>query len=184
MNVKKAIEKRTSIRKFKDIPISDNIVHELIEAGRLAPSGCNVQPTRYFIIKDKSMKELLKKKRAFEQDFVYDAPLIIVLCGNPKEYENFKETKRKQKKVIMEKLKCFKEKLTIRDISIASSFIILRATELDLGTCYIGLINEDVLKKELNIPKEWVIPYVIIFGYSINHSQKKSRKSLNELILK
>lgn len=184
MHVKEAIEKRTSIRKFKDTPIPDNIVNELIKAGRLAPSGSNVQPTRYFIIKDKKLKEKLKKRKAFEQDFVYDAPLIILLCGNPQNYEKFKEVKLK-KGILSEKaLVSFEKERTIRDISIASSFLVLRATELGLGTCYIGLINENVLKEELNISKEWVIPYVIILGYPGEPSEKSSRKSLNELILK
>ena len=183
MHVKEAIEKRTSIRKFKDTPIPDNIVNELIEAGRLAPSGSNVQPTRYFIIKDKELKEKLKKKRAFEQDFVYDAPLIIVLCGNPKDYERFKEVKLK-KGILSEKaLISFERERAVRDISISSSFLVLRATELGLGSCYIGLINEDVLKKELSILKEWIIPYAVIFGYPDEPSQKSSRKDLNELIL-
>ena len=182
MDVKKAIEKRKSIRRFKEKEVPNEIIKEVIDAARRAPSGCNVQPTRYFVIKDKKLKERLKQKEAFGQDFVYEAPLIIVLCGNPKDYENFKEVKLK-KGILSEKdLVNFEKQMVIRDISIASSFLVIRTVELSLGVCYIGLINENVLKKELNIPKEWVIPFVIIAGYPAETPKQTSRKDLDEVM--
>ncbi len=192
MHVKEAIKKRRSIRKFKENEVSERLIREIIDAARRAPSGCNVQPTRYFIIKDKKLKEKLKKKRAFKQDFVYEAPIIVVLCGNPEEYENFKEIKYQQEEGTLPKdltevkkvLKGIEEERANRDISIASSFFVLRATELGLGTCYIGLVNRDVLKEELNIPKDWFVPFVIIMGYPAEDPRQRPRKDLNELILK
>ena len=190
MDVKEAIEKRKSIRRFKENEVSDKIIREIIDAARRAPSGCNVQPTRYFIIKDKETKEKLKKKIAFKQDFVYEAPVIIVLCGNPKEYENFKEIRYQQEEGTLPKdltevkrvLKGLEEERANRDISIASVFFVLRATELGLGTCYIGLINRDVLKEELNIPREWFIPFVIIMGYPAETPKQRPRKDLDEIM--
>ncbi len=192
MHVKEAIEKRRSIRKFEEKQVSDEIIREIIDSARRAPSGCNVQPTRYIIIKDKKTKEKLKKKGVFRQDFVYESPIIVVLCGNPKEYENFKEVKYQQEEGTLPKdltevkkvLRGIEEERANRDISIASSFFVLRATELGLGTCYIGLINRDVLKEELNIPKDWFVPFVIIMGYPSENPQQRPRKDLNELILK
>jgi nitroreductase len=190
MDVKEAIEKRKSIRRFKQKQVPDKIIKEVIDAARRAPSGCNVQPTRYFVIKDKKLKERLKQKEAFRQDFVYDAPVIIVLCGNPKEYENFKEIKYQQEEGTLPKdltkvkeiLKGLEEERAIRDISIASSFLVLRAVELGLGVCYIGLINENALKKELNIPKKWIIPFIIIMGYPAEFPQQRPRKNLDEIM--
>jgi nitroreductase len=192
MDVKEAIEKRRCIRKYQDKEVPENLIKEILEAGRLAPSGCNVQPTRYFIIKDKKTKQRLKQKKAFEQDFVYEAPIIIVLCGNPKDYEKFGGVKYQQEEgtlpknltMVKEVLKGKNEERTLRDISIASVFLVLRATELGLGTCYIGLINKNVLKKEFNISKEWILPFVITLGYPAESPKQRPRKDLNELILK
>lgn len=182
MEVKEAIEKRKSIRGFKEKEVSDEIIKEVIDAARRAPSGCNVQPTRYFIIKDKKLKEKLKQKEAFGQNFVYDAPVIIVLCGNPKDYEEFKEVKHKEGILSKKDLMNFEKERVIRDISIASSFLVLRATELGLGVCYIGLINENTLKKELKIPEEWVIPFSMIAGYPAEIPNQTPRKDLNEIM--
>jgi len=191
MDVKEAIEKRRSIREYQAKEVPKNLIDEVLDAGRLAPSGCNVQPTRYFIIKDKKLKEKLRQKRAFEQDFVYQAPVIIVLCGNPKDYEKFEGVKYQQKEgtlpknltKIKQSLEGLEKERIQRDISIASVFLILRATELGLGTSYAGLIDRDVLKKELNIPKEWIIPFIILLGYPAESPKQRPRKDLHELIL-
>jgi len=47
LTTKEAIERRRSIRKFKDKSVPDEHIMELIEAARLAPSGCNAQPWRF-----------------------------------------------------------------------------------------------------------------------------------------
>ena len=52
-----------------------------------------------------------------------------------------------------------------RDLSFASQNLVLRSTELGLGTCYIGMVNRDKLKEILNIPQNYLLPYVIIAGY-------------------
>lgn len=192
MPIKEIIQKRRSIRKYKNKKIPKNLIKEILEAGILAPSGCNVQPTRYFLIKDKNLIKRLKQKRAFVQDFVYKAPLIIVLCGNPHDYKSFKEIIKDRNEIpkniseskITAILKNKEKEKTIRDISITSVFIVLQATELGLGTCYIGLINENVLKQELKIPKDYIIPFVITMGYPVEFPKQSPRKRLNELILK
>lgn len=192
MDVKEAIEKRRSIRKYQDKEVSENLIKEILEAGRLAPSGCNVQPTRYFIIKDKKTKERLKQKGAFEQNFVYDAPVIIVLCGNPKDYDNLEGVRYLQEEGILPKdlndikkmHKGRNEERTLRDVSINSVYLILRAIELGLGAGCVALINKDVLREELKIPKEWVLPFVITLGYPAESPKQRPRKDLNELILK
>jgi nitroreductase len=182
MDVKKAIEKRKSIRRFKEKQVPNKMIKEIIDAARRAPSGCNVQPTRYFVIKDRKLKERLKQKKAFEQEFVYNAPIIIVLSGNPKDYETFGEVKRKKGLLSENDLVNYKKERVFRDISIASSFLVLKAVELGLGTCYIGLINENVIKEELKIPKEWLIPFIIIVGYPAENPEPTPRKDLDEIM--
>jgi nitroreductase len=180
MDVKEAIEKRRCIRKYQDKEVSENLIKEILEAGRLAPSGCNVQPTRYFIIKDKKTKQRLKQKKAFEQDFVYEAPIIIVLCGNPKDYEKFEGVKYQQEEgtlpkdltMVKEVLKGKNEERTLRDISIASVFLVLRAMDLGLGTCYVGLINKDVKGRIKHIKR---VDYTICYNFRLSSRITKTK---------
>ncbi len=81
MNVFEAIEKRRSIRRFKATSLSKEQIDRLMNAARFAPSGSNVQPWRFIIVKKKELKAELRKA-SFDQKFVEDAPIVIVCCGN------------------------------------------------------------------------------------------------------
>lgn len=87
MDVKKAIEKRRSIRKYKNREIPDDLIKEVINAARLAPSGNNTQPCTYYVVRDEETKSKLRKNRVFSQNFVYTAPAIIVCCTDPTAYK-------------------------------------------------------------------------------------------------
>ena len=172
MDVKKAIEERRSVRVYEDKAIPDDLIKELIDAARLAPSGNNTQPSKYVIVKDYQTKAKLKKNNVFPQDFVYKSPAIIVCCTNPSAYEkNVKEFDNTN------------EVRAIRDVSIASSFLILRATELGLGTCYVGWVDEEKIKEALDIPRKYLVPYVITLGYPANKPKPTSRKGIDEILL-
>ena len=168
--VKKIIEKRKSIRKYKDKEISDDIINKIIDVARLAPSGNNAQPSEYIVIKDKKTIEELRENSIFPQKFVYTAPLLIVCCANPDAYSKVTGMDDSNKD------------RALRDVSIASSYLMLRATELGLGTCYIGWVNKEKIKDILSIPKNYVVPYVITVGYPDEKSKGRSRKNLKEVI--
>ncbi len=173
MDVKKAIEIRASIRKYQDKEVSDRDLNEVINAARLAPSGNNAQPWRFKIIKDEKIKEELKVKRIFKQDFVYSAPVIIVCCADPKAYPEAKFEPAFDDPY---------ETRAIRDLSIASQNLVLRATELGMGTCYVGWLNKEGIKKVLKLPKRYIVPYVITVGYPAEKSIRKSRKDMSEIV--
>jgi nitroreductase len=169
MEVIDAIKKRRSIRKFKDKTVSKDLIKELLEAARLAPSAYNSQPWKFVIIDDKKIIGELKKESVFIQDHVYNAPLIIVCCGDISCYpERSKDSFE------------LKDLLNI-DVSIAAENLVLRATELGLGTCYVGLVNREKIKKIMKIPENYIIPYVITVGYADENPSATSRKSLNEI---
>lgn len=194
MDVKSAIEQRRSIRKYTDKEVSDETVKELLEAARLAPSGCNAQPWRFYVINDKLTMRKLREKRAFQQGFVYRAPLIIVCCGDPGTYsgkyggeyqvEEGSVPKDKDDRKKMFSIVEGREPLrAVRDVSIASGFLVLRATELGLGTSYIGLIKEQVLKEVLHIPDEFVIPFVITAGYYSVNPVPRQTNELGDIVI-
>ena len=65
-----AIENRRSIRKFLPDDISDDVIMELIRAAQLAPSGCNAQPWRFKVVKDKEYKRQLAEETTWDQPFI------------------------------------------------------------------------------------------------------------------
>lgn len=179
MNIKTAIETRRSIRKYQDQEIPESLIKELIEAARLAPSAYNAQPSRFVILKSKKIKETLKGNKVFKQPFVYEAPVIIVCSADPEVYpkEKFEPTYSNPREIAG-------EVGAVRDLSISVQNLVLRATDLGLGTCYVGLVARDRLKKDLGIPKNYVLPFVITLGYPAEKPEFKPRKNLKELVIK
>ena len=79
MELSEAIRKRRSIRKFKDTPIPENIIHDILTAAMSAPSACNKRPWEFYVITNEKKLEELKGASRFAR---YNAPLAIVVCGN------------------------------------------------------------------------------------------------------
>jgi nitroreductase len=75
------------------------------------------------------------------------------------------------------------ETRALRDLSIASSYLVLRATDLGLGTCYCGWIKKEEIKKVLNLPKGYVVPYVITLVYPDENPAPRPRKGIDEIVL-
>ncbi len=172
MDVKQAITERKSIRKYDSRPVSDEIITELIDAARLAPSGCNVQGSYYKIVKGEGIN-ILKDKEIFPQDFVYDAPVIILCCYDKEAYPEQKNVSYGTDPVTR----------SIRDLSIASSFIVLRATELGLGSCYVGWMEKMKVKKILDIPKNIDVLFAITVGYPAEDPKPTVRKDIKEIMI-
>lgn len=80
-----------------------------------------------------------------------------------------------------EKLSCGQYAYTV-DLSIATSFMILEATELGLGTCWLGGFDENMVKKILDIPEEIRIVAMTTIGYPSEHPQPRPRKTSDEII--
>ncbi|MFH1445336.1 MAG: nitroreductase family protein [Nanoarchaeota archaeon] len=169
MKVKDAIEQRKSIRKYSDKQIPEEIIKELLIAAQKAPSAKNVQSHKYFIVKNKDVIEKLKKEKAFEQPYVYDAPLIVVCCANPQLYPK------------MESADSSSDEYALIDLSIAASFMVLRAVELGLGSVFVAWVYPDKIRKVLGIPEEYIIPFVLPIGYPAENPNQRPRKGLDEI---
>ena len=170
MDVEEALHQRKSIRKYQRKKIPDEIIKELLDAARRAPSAKNVQSHKYFIVNDEATKKKLKECNAFKQPFVYDAPLIIICCADPNKYP---------KSVDVDDTP---EHYALVDLSIASSFLVLRATELGLGAVFVAWLYRDKLKEALGIPEEYIVPFVLPIGYPDEDPAPKPRKELKEIV--
>jgi nitroreductase len=173
MDVKEAIDKRRSVRAFSEEEVPRKDMEEIIDAGRLAPSGSNTEPLKVAVVESKEARKELEREGAFSQGFVHTAPLILVIAGDPNDYEKESRPELKGKG----KQRC------IRDLSIASGFMSLRATELGYSSIWIGLIDENVIKGVLDLDKGLMIPYVLCIGKPAEEPNPRSRKSLDETII-
>lgn len=154
MEVFECVKTLSSIRSYIKKAVPDGIVREVIEAGRLAPSAHNDQPWQFILVRDKAKLEGLEKY-CISGRFVSEVDFAVAVVTDPS--SKWHET----------------------DGTRAVQNMVLTAWSHKLGSCWIGNIDRDGLKKYLNIPDKFHVLTVLPFGYFDQRqvSSAKNRKS-------
>ncbi|MCU0861591.1 MAG: nitroreductase family protein [Methanomassiliicoccales archaeon] len=157
MEVSSAIQKRRSIRKYKAKEVPHDLLLEILEAARLAPSGANRQPWQLIVVTD------LERRRGLvpickDQRFIADAGAFIAVIDDPA------------------------QKWARVDAAIAMEHIALTAVDKGLGTCFIGAFDGEKLAAYLGVPKPYVVTVGMALGYPDETPEARSRKPMAELV--
>ena len=138
-----AIEKRRSIRKFRDVPVTDEQVRELLHAAMLAPSAKNGQPWHFIVVRDAGIMRQLREKHPYATS-LKTAPVCICVCGkiDPELPDYYTQ-----------------------DCAAATENLLLQAQSMGLGTCWMGVAPRaermSAVAETLQIP-EGVAPFCLI----------------------
>ena len=159
MEVLEVVRKRRSIRRYRTEPVASEDLKRMLEAARLAPSAGNRQPWYFIVVKDAEIKRKLAEAAA-HQMFIADADVIVVGVSDPRRSPRWHD----------------------RDLMIAMEHLILEATELGYGTCWIGAFNEDRVKEILEIPEEYRVVALTPVGVPDESPPPRSRRSLEEIV--
>jgi nitroreductase len=158
MDVFKAIKRRRSVRKFKPQSLSRDHLHTILEAGRLAPSAGNRQPWQFIVVHDPALKINLAEA-ARQQHFIAKASVIIVALGDAS----------------------LSSRWYAQDTMIALEHMVLTATELGYGTCWIGAFTDDDVKTLLAIPESMTVVALLPIGVPDESPLPKPRKPFNAI---
>lgn len=150
MNVREAIEKRRTIRKFTDKVIDKADLHELIDCARLAAYGANLQPLKFRCVTEKDEVE------AVFQNIKWAGYLSD---GTPKAGE-----KPNAYIAILGDTQIKKNGDFEIDAGAAVTTMMLRATELNLATCWFGSIDRKQIPGILDIPENLKLLYILAVG--------------------
>ena len=134
------ILKRRSVRAFKADEIPQIHIDRFIEALRWAPSAGNRQPWHFYLIHNPETKGDLARA-AFQQDFIAQAPLVFVICGLPE-----RSARRYGDRG--------SELYVFQDTAAAVQSLLLCATDMGYGTCWVGAFNESEVSNVLSLPAE------------------------------
>jgi nitroreductase len=157
MQFDEVVKGRRSIRKYKSTPVPRESILKVLEAARLAPSAGHRQPWHFVVIQDKAVRENL----AGRSSWVAKAPVMIVGLADPEASPVW----------------CF------NDMGIAFEHIILAATDLGLGTCWLGQTMRDTeIKKLLDIPDRMRVIALTPLGVPDETPGPKERKTLDEIV--
>lgn len=157
MNIDEIIKSRRSIRRFKQDPIDESILIDLVDCGRLAPSGGNSQPLEYVIVTNAEQCEKIFDSTSWA---AYIAP-----SGTPP------EGYRPVAYIIILVNTRIKEERYEFDIGAAAQNILLAAAAKGIASCWIRNLNHKELKRNLELPEHVLPDSVIALGYPAEESR-------------
>jgi nitroreductase len=164
MEFSELIRTRYSVRAYKPDPVEKEKLEQVLEAARLAPTAANRQPFQLIVIPTANWKAGLR--RIYSREWFLQAPLVICACAVPA-----------QAWVRMDG-----KPYTDVDVTIAMDHLILAATDLGLGTCWIAAFDPAAAREVLDLPKG-VEPIAFTpLGYPADRLRPKERKALSALI--
>jgi len=212
LTVAEAIQQRRSIRSFKRDPVPQDMVIQMLEAARLAPSGSNRQPWRFVVVTDAEEKKRLRQV-CLDQTFIEEAPVVFVACANLSAYSKESSQRRTQEFVdfgvqmsgqFAQALSRFDspeyrkmmestpevDPQTVIAPATANTYIgiehlVLMATALGLGSCWVGAITDyTAVKTLLGIPENVVVVALVAVGYPTAVPSPRPRIPLEDILLR
>lgn len=153
-----AVLSRRSIRNYEKKEIPNEVLDQILEAGRLAPSAANKQPWHFVVVTDEEIKRELSK--GLFSRFIKDAPLTIVGCAHKDRIAG---------------------RWSVISTTIALQNMVIAAWALGVGSCWIGAFGEDKVRKLLSIPDRYHVVAVIPFGYPTKIPKPKRKKSIDKI---
>lgn len=159
------ITSRFSVRSYTSEKVDKSIILEILKAARMAPSAVNFQPWQFIVITEK--EDLNSIHEVYHRSWFKEAPVCIVVCA-----DHSQSWKRKSDG----------KDFAAVDAAIAIDHLVLKATELGLGTCWICNFDVEMARKKLELP-DHIEPIAIIpIGYTTSEAPKKTRKDLSQLV--
>ncbi|MBU7014372.1 MAG: nitroreductase family protein [Theionarchaea archaeon] len=160
MELFEAIQTRRSVRKFRENEIPRNKLRIILESAILAPSEGNLQSWRFYVVKNRKTKEELAKA-ALEQNFIAQAPVIIVVCTDLEAVAPYGRRGR--------------ELYALQSTAAAIENMLLTAVSQGLGACWVGAFKEDWVSRILNL-KTTVRPVALVaVGYAAEEPSSRER---------
>ena len=148
MDFETVIKTRRSIRSYSDKDVPEEVLERVLYIARMAPSAVNNQPWQFIVIRNKNTRQKIAAL-ANDQDFVADAPVVVVFCG--KRYDNPHDW--------------IGHNLYLIDVAIAIDHFTLAARNEGLGTCWIGAFDHQPLKDLLAVPTGHDVVMLVPVGY-------------------
>jgi nitroreductase len=129
-------------------------IHMLLEAAMAAPTACNIQPWEFIVIDEPAAVRHFKQ--IVPDNGPYNAPLVIVACG-------------------LAELIPWGDDNGIVDCCAAIENMLIAATEMSLGSVWIGGFQPELVRKELNIPEKVSVIGIAYFGYPDEEKEPRTQ---------
>lgn len=158
MNFLELAKKRYSVREYKEHQVEKEKLDLILEAGRVSPTAANQQPNHFLVLTE--MADLKKLGKGANP---YDAPLAIIVCADknsawvrPFDHASMVDI----------------------DASIATVHMMMCAEDLGLGSCWITYFDPSIIRKEFNVPANYVPVNILVIGYPAGSPADPARHAM------
>jgi nitroreductase len=152
---------RRSVRRYQPEAVPEELLQQVLEAARWAPSAVNSQPWEFIVVADPAARQALYDLAGvlgLKWKQLLEAPLVIVICAR--------------------KLTPYSRD----DCIFAGENMLLAAADLGLGACWIGGFNEKKIKRLLSIPQAYIVPGMLTLGYPAHEPPVPPRRELPQMV--
>lgn len=167
MDFAEVIKNRYSCKKFSSRKVTDEQLHAILAAGRLAPTAKNLQEQRVYVVQSAEGLATIDKVTPCR----YGAPTVLVVAFNKDNVFTYPGGKRDS---------------GIEDASIVATHMMLAATDIGVDNCWINFFDPDILAKELNLPEDEEILMLLDLGFAAENVKPlpnhNSRKDLSQTV--
>ena len=165
--LEKLLKERYSVRNYSSKPIEKEVLAKILEAGRVAPSARNSQPLKIYVLQTEDA--LAKAKET--SPCTFNAPIILMMCSdNNLGYQN----------------PFTAERYNTMDITIATTQMMLQATALGVGSCWVCRFNPILAAEVFNLPDNIQPICLLTLGYpseeAVPSDRHFSRKAMDEIV--
>lgn len=168
MNFIELAKSRYSVRSFSDRKVEDEKLNIILQAGQVAPTACNNQPQKIYVLQSEEALEKLKQVCKF----VFGAQTVIMITADRNsEWKNPLTDKYHTGEI---------------DCSIVLTQMMLQAWELGIGSCWIGYFNPDLIAEKFSLPDNEQVIALLPLGYPSKESVPAkghfATKSIGEMV--
>lgn len=166
MEFSELIRQRYSVRAYKPDPVPDDLLAQVLEAGRLAPTAANKQPFRIIVVHTRGRAAELG--RIYPREWFVQAPLILCVCTVRAEAWQRTMYDGKSHADV--------------DATIVMDHMVLAAANLGLGACWIAAFDPAAARQVLGLPPAVEPVLFTPLGYPADALRPKERRPLSELV--
>lgn len=165
---------RRAIRRYIDQPVEEEKLQMVLRAARLAPTWANLQCWKIIVVRDAATKQALSDLSNVAsggyaanpaRKALASAPIVLVACADP------------QKSGVLNGKAYY-----LVDVGIVMDHIMLTAASLGLGTCFVGVFDEEGVKRTLGVPQNIEVVALTPLGYPERIPEPRPRKDLQEMV--
>ncbi|MFA5623438.1 MAG: nitroreductase family protein [Bradymonadales bacterium] len=171
MTFESLAKKRYSCRSYDaNRTVEREKLDKIIETANLAPSACNAQPYQFFIVTGAKMKEVAEARSLKMNKFIEDCGAFLVICEGKYNFSARLGASMKD------------QDYRSIDIGIVCAHMVFQAHELGLGTCILGMFDENKVKKIIGCDNR--VRLILAVGYPSSESRApavKKRKPIHEI---